>query len=371
MNELMAGFLAPLANLTAKHIELIRTAFAPLIGLPAAMDPSINFTFMKSKADAALSLFDGMNVGRILVDLKAGFDPMQAAFKAKAGPADLSLQVRVDGLNPLRAERFSQAIASLQAIRTDLAQAFAAAEPPPAIMTAYKEIQDRLQSLVPIWLQKLTTPEDLRRAVELANPLNVAAEVNRVWDAVKQKVRLFDPRVLLEKLTALFERIKNGIFALDPEIVGKAIHDTLAALAARLDTLDLGVIEREAEEMVSDIRGLIAALDPRPIIAGLDSLTNEVKQVLVALSPVTWLAKLQEPFDQAEAIVKSFDPAAFRKPLEAVFERVQKVLLQIDVGVVLQPIADRLQQLRDDLKKNLDRTEEAFKGMVTAIPLSV
>jgi len=50
-------------------------------------------------------------------------------------------------------------------------------------------------------------------------------------------------------------------------------------------------------------------------------------------------------------------------------EEIQSIVVQIDLGVVLEPLVEKLQELRDALEAGLRRAEGAFNGMVRAIPV--
>jgi hypothetical protein len=369
LNDVFMMLAAPLTRIEARHIELMRAAFAPLLGLSASVDPRIAYSLVGAKAQSVAGQLDQVNIGRMLSGLKGGFDPMQASFKAKAGSSEVDLGVRVDGLNPLRNEALSKAIAGLQKAQADLKAAFPSAEPPAELVARYEAMQERLDSLVPIWLKRLSTPEDLRRAVEAANPLNIGAEINQLWEAVKAKLRNFDPRLLQAHITATFQTLLAPLDAFDPAQLKARIQQVIGHLTAKLDLLDLQMIVEETADVIGDIRAMLAALDPKPLIDRLEAMMDEVRAVLDAIDPVALLADLAEPVEAVLASIRAFDPATLLEPLQDIFERIQGLIAQIDLGVVLQPLNDRLTQLRDDLEENLHRTETAFKGMVAAIPL--
>lgn len=369
LNDLFMLLASPLARIEPQHIDLMRAAFAPLLGLSASVDPRIAYKAVGGKAQALVGQLDQVKIGRMLAGLKAGFDPMQASFKARAGISEVELGVRVEGLNPLRNAALSKAIAGLQKAQADLTAAFPSVEPPAELVARYEAMQERLDSLVPIWLKRLSTPEDLRRAVEAASPLNIGAEINRLWEAVKAKLRNFDPRLLQEHIKTTFQKLLAPLDAFDPAQMKVRIRQLIGHLTSKLDLLDLDMIVEETAGIVGEIRAMLAALDPRPLVERLEARMDEVRAVLDAIDPVALLAELAEPVEAVLASIRAFDPATLLEPLQDIFERIQGLIAQIEIGVVLQPLNDRLTQLRDDLEENLKRTETAFKGMVAAIPL--
>jgi hypothetical protein len=369
INDLMTMLAAPLANVNPRHIELLRVAFAPLLGLSSSVDPRISYGLVSGKAQAAAGLVDQLNIGKLLASLKGGFDPVGASFKAKAGASEASLSVRVGGLNPLQNEAMAGAVARFQQLQADLKAAFPSAEPPADLVSRYEAMQQKLDSLVPIWLKRLSNPDDLRRAVEAANPLNIGAEINHLWDKVKGKFKAFDPRLLQDHVKATFATLISPLDAFDPAQLRARVEAILAHLAQKLDVLNLDVVTQELDGLKGEIRAMIMALDPKPVIQQLESLMDEVRQALAALDPVALLGELAAPFDEALASIRAFDPKTLLEPLQGIFDKIKGLVAQIDIGVVLQPLNERLDQLRDELEKALKETEEAFKGMVAALPL--
>jgi ElaB/YqjD/DUF883 family membrane-anchored ribosome-binding protein len=367
--DIFEALAAPLANLTAGHAQLLAEVFGILRGIVDAFDPQHAYAVVREKAAAVNELLRQLNVGGLLASLKGPYDSMRASFEAHGGGVNVSLQVSVEGLNPLRDPAISQAAADLQHIQAQLG-ALATARPPAELVSRYdKDVRAKLESLIPSWAKGNMTPDSVRRAFQQANPLGLTAEINQLYDAVKQQLRGLDPRVLRDQVASSFEKVKAPILSLDPgAIVGQA-QGVIDALVQKLDAVDLQLIADELGGLADEVKAIIDGLDPRPIIDQLQGLADEVKGLVASLQPSQVLGELQEPFELSKAIVAEFDPAAFKEPLQAVFENIQKVLAAVDVGVILQPLADRLEQLRDELEEGLKRTEAAFNGMLQAIPV--
>jgi Skp family chaperone for outer membrane proteins len=277
------------------------------------------------------------------------------------------VSARVDGLNPLRNPALGQAVADVQYIQSKLA-GLADAQPPAALVERYAKVRTVLEGIFPIWARENISAASIKRAFEAANPLNLKAEIDQLFGAVKAKIRTFDPRLIQAHLQESFDKFQDAIFGIEPELLTDA-QQMITALTDRLDVIDLRLITTELQGVVDEIMAIIKGLDPRPIIANLQGVVDEVKAVVESLRPSVLLADLKAPFDTAKAIIAEFDPKAFTAPLQAIFEDIQKLLAGIDVGVVLQPLAARLQQLRDALEEALTRTETAFNGMLKAIPV--
>jgi hypothetical protein len=366
-SDLFEAVAGVLANLSADGVKAIGAVFAVLRDLAEAFDPRRVFALIREKLAGVRTVIQQVDTGRLLASLKSPFDAMQASFSAHAGSGDVSLSARIDGLNPLRNPKLGQIVSDVQYVQSRIA-ALADAQPPAALVERYDKVRDTVEGLFPVWARENVSAASIKRAFEAANPLNLKAEIDAIFGAVKDKVRTFDPRQIQTHLQTSFDKLQDSLLGFAPELLTEA-QQTITSLAARLDVIDLRLITTELQGVVDEIMAIIRGLDPRPIIANLQEIVDEVKAIVASLRPSILLADLQAPFDTAKAIVAEFDPAAFTEPLVAIFEDIQKLLADIDVGVVLQPLADRLQQLRDALEEALTRTEVAFNGMLKAIPV--
>jgi phage-related protein len=357
-----------LVNLTGDHLRLIGEVFATLRAVVEAFDPRRIFQLVREKLAAVQTIVQQINLGGLIASLKTPYDAMHGSFEAHGGPANISVSASVEGLNPLRNASLGQAVADFQYCQAKLS-GLLQAQPPAELVARYDKMKSLLESLVPLWAKENISAASVRRAFEVANPLNLKAEIDQLYEAFKQKLRTFDPRVIQEHLQASFDKFKDAVFALDPKVILGEVQSVIDALTARLEIVNLKLITDELQGVVDEIKGVINGLDPKPIIAKLQGLVDEVKGVVDALQPSKALAELQAPFEISKAIVAEFNPAALTEPLQAIFKDIQAILEAIDVGVVLEPLADKLKQQRDALEQALSRTETAFNGMIKAIPV--
>ncbi|HEY8227049.1 MAG TPA: hypothetical protein VIG25_17365 [Pyrinomonadaceae bacterium] len=369
VGDLFDSLLAPLANATSEHARLISEAFAALRSIVDKFDPKNVFRLVREQVATVNDIAKQIDVGGLLASLKAPYDTMQASFAANGGSANVSLSVSVESLNPLRNPTITQAAADLQQIQAKL-NALAQAQPPADLVTRYEsEIRARVESLIPVWAKENISADSIRRAFQVLNPLNVTADIKKLYDAIKEQLKNFDPRILQEQIKASFEKAKTAILSLDPKAILAQVQGIIADLRKRLDLFDLQIIIDELKDVVDEVKNIATGLNPERIIAQLQDLVEEVKSIVGLLQPSQILRELNEPFALAKSIVAEFDPKSFKEPLQAVFEGIQKVLAAIDVGVVLQPLNERLQQLHDELEDALKRTGTAFNGMLAGIPV--
>jgi hypothetical protein len=359
---------APLGNLNADHVRVISEIFKVLRGLLDAFDPRRVFQAVQQKLAALQGLLQQLNIGSLIAALKVPYDALFSAFNAAGGIVNTTLSASIEALNPLRNQKITQAATAFQQFQTRLS-ALSQAKPPDELVRRYEEIRPKLESLIPTWATDNMSPDSIRRAFQLANPLNVAGEVSQLWDTVKQQLRNFDPRLVQNKVKVLFDKLKDTIFALDPESVVTEVQSVINTLTKKLDTLDLQMVVNELQGIADELKSIVDGLDPQPIINQLQELVGEVTKLVEALQPSTILSELNDPISDVKSVVKEFSPNAFKQALQAVFEEVQTILEAIDVGLVLEPLMKLLERLREELAEGLGRTKTAFDGMLEAIPV--
>jgi hypothetical protein len=369
LDDIFGALAEPLEDLTADHAKLISDAFSVLRQIVDAFDPQHLFKVVREKATSANERLGQLNPANLLVSLKGPFDSMRVSFQAKGGGAEVSATASVEALNPMRHAAISQAMSQLQKIESQL-QALSNAQPPEALVRRYNEqLRVNVEALVPVWAKENISPDSIRRAFQLLNPLALGDEINQIYDALKQKLASVHPRIVQEGLAGSFEKVKAMTSVLDPSAIVAQVQGMVDGLAKSLDAVDLRVISDELTDISGDVKAVISALDPRPIIDGLQGSVDEAKTLVAALRPSELLAELKEPLELAKGIVAEFDPTQFTTGLQTTFEGIQKVLASIDIGVLLEPLSARLQQLRDELEEALRRTEAAFNAMLAAIPV--
>ncbi|CAB1073575.1 hypothetical protein JY97_13515 [Alkalispirochaeta odontotermitis] len=363
------GALAqPLASLTEDHAISINDAFTSLRSVFDAFDPRQLFQSMRETSVAVGELLDEADIGGLIADLREPFNSMVASLPAEGDAENGYPSINVAELNPLENIAITRSASDFQRFQSQLS-AWADAGPPSELIARYDEIKPKLESLVPEWVGETISADSVRRAFEAANPLHIEAEVNQLYETIKNQLRNFDPRILQENLTETFDRIQDAILGIDPVALTSEVQSLIDDITKRVDAIDLQIIEDELLGVVEEIQTIIAGLNPSPIIDQLQAEVDGVRNRLSELQPSEVLGDLSGPLGTADDIVAAFDPAGFKEPLEETFDNIRSVIEHIDVSIVLQPIVDRLDQLRDELENGLNRTETAFNGMIAAIPV--
>jgi hypothetical protein len=366
LKRLFDRLASPLHNLTPAAAQRIGETFAPLAALPEKFDPRGVFAAAAEHWTATQNAAQGLNVGHLIADLRAPYESLNAALP---GGADERLAAKVAALNPLRSEELGAAANRLQQLQPRLDTMFAQAEPPAELVSQYEQLRPRLESLIPAWARGPVTPEAVRAALAEYDLSNVAEEARAIVEEIKTQLSALDPRTLQDDLRQTFTALDNALASLSPEALAGEVNGIIHALTEKLDLLNPQLIVEELNSLSDEVQEVLAGIDPSGIIAALEGLAKDVRTVTTALDPAALLGELKEPFDQVRAILDSFSPRAFREALQILFGEIQAILEAIDLGEVLEPIVARLDALRDELRRSLNRTEAAFEEMIAAIPL--
>jgi hypothetical protein len=366
LGRLFEKLVGPLGNLSIPAAQRIGEAFGPLAALPGRFDPAQVFAAAGEHWTAARTAAAGLNMGRLLSDLRGPYEALSAALPVGA---DAALANKVAGLNPLRSEALGAAASRLQQLQPQLERAFAQPQPPGDLVSQFEELRPRLESLIPAWAGGTVTPEAVRAALSEYDPSGVAEEIQAVVDELKIQFAALNPRALQDDLRETFATLDSTLASIQPDAVAAEINRVVQSVTEKLNLLNPQLLVDELQGLSDELQGILAGIDPSSIIAALEELANDVKALIAGLNPAILLNELKEPFEQVRGMLDSFSPAVFREALQVVFTEIQSILEAIDLGKVLKPLVDRIDQLRDELERALRRTEAAFEEMVAAIPL--
>ena len=198
-----------------------------------------------------------------------------------------------------------------------------------------------------------------------ATPLNAAFALTEplatAVDAIVTEVKK-----LVDDLDA-----KLGSLVAGPGSLGD-IKDTIEALVDRLHQVNLDFLTTSLNDLFADVRSKLAALDPANLAAALSADFDELLDQL-DLSQALPKADVDElDADYQEVIDKlaQLDPKKLiTDVVQPVFDSDVKPLLDaFDLGQVLDAVVSKLQGLKDELKQELEKVNDAYKQMRAAVP---
>src|SRR5206468_7857542 len=102
---------------------------------------------------------------------------------------------------------------------------------------------------VPVWVSDGMTPDSIKRTFVLANPLALAAEIDGIYDAVKDILGTLDPRQLQERVSESFAKLGEVMTALNPQAMLGSVQGVLERITVKLTSLDLSIITSELEAL--------------------------------------------------------------------------------------------------------------------------
>ena len=78
---------------------------------------------------------------------------------------------------------------------------------------------------------------------------------------------------------------------------------------------------------------------------------------------------LDDSIKAVKEIIEAFSPEYFEQSLMDMFSGINSVLERIDLSDLILPLIDHLEELRNELAEDLNRTATAFDSMLRTIPL--
>ena len=150
------------------------------------------------------------------------------------------------------------------------------------------------------------------------------------------------------------------------------IKNTIEALVDRLHQVNLDFLTTSLNDLFADVRSKIAALDPanlaQALSADFDELLDQLD--LSQALPQADVATLDTDYQKVIDKLAQLDPKKLiTDVVQPVFDSDVKPLLDaFDLGKVLDAVVDKLHGLKDELKQELDKVNDAYKQMRAAIP---
>lgn len=367
VNDFFNSLTAPLDGISQIQVDAVSTAVAPLTQLETAFDPTLNFQGLSTLFEQILEFIGQLNFAAMLSQINTTYGSANIVFDSDLASAEVSTCFNT--LNPLQNSDFTALSTRIQTLRERLQTEFSGVATPPALIESYASVQDKITALAPSWLGQPLTPASLRAALAAANPLNVGAELDALYDDVLNQVLAFSPTHLITPLQTTYDGLLTAIGSLTLDPLLDTLETAIGNLSASLDLIDPSILTTELSDLFDEIIAMVEALNPSAMVAELQALLDSIVVLVESMDPQALIAGVDGPLTAARDIAAEFDINVFAEPLNDIFDNVSEIIDQIDVGVVLQPVTDRLETLRDELADGLTQTEKAFIKMLNAIPV--
>ena len=148
------------------------------------------------------------------------------------------------------------------------------------------------------------------------------------------------------------------------EQMRQGIHDVVNLL----NGLDITFIAREIDELFAAVKAQLDAINPGKISA---MLKTTFDHLLDALDPnvLFGLSELDSRHKTLVDFLKERNPKVLVTELvQPEFDKVITFLNELDISELLNTFLQRIEDLKIQLGTELDRTADAYDGMVSAIP---
>lgn len=367
INEFFNSLTASLDGITQIQVDGVSSAVAPLTQLKTAFDPTLNFQGLSTLFEQILEFMEQLNFATMLSQINTAYGSANMAFDSDLASAEVGTCFNT--LNPLQNSGFTALSTRIQTLRERLQTEFSGVATPPALIESYAGVEDKINALAPSWLGQPLTPASLRAALVAANPLNVGAELDALYDDVLNQVLALSPTHLIAPLQITYDGLLTAIGSLTLDPLVDTLETAIGNLSASLDLIDPSILTTELSDLFDEIIAMVEALNPNAMVAELQAIVDSIVVLAESMDPQALIAGIDGPLTAARDIAAEFDINVFAEPLNDIFDTVSEIINQIDVGVVLQPVTDRLETLRDELANGLTQTEKAFIKMLNEIPV--
>ncbi|HSM75657.1 MAG TPA: hypothetical protein VK852_13515, partial [Desulfobacterales bacterium] len=196
-------------------------------------------------------------------------------------------------------------------------------------------------------------------------PLRVL--LRRVGDLAAPLAAFFD------RITALVAALQARIddLLLGPDALG-GIRDALDTVMQRLRDFNLDFLSDSLEALFAELRGRIDALHPRHLKDDLDAAFDAMlaRIDLDLVLPAGALQDLDDTYAGVLDRLRALDPEALlTETVQPLYEdTVLPLIATFDITPLLTAIIERLQNLDGELKSEMQRVNEAFRGLKRAVP---
>ena len=359
--ELATPLLGFLEDIQEETIDTLFDAFQAPLAVLDRLQPTRLTSELQGAIEGILGAAHSLRLSTRFTQLKAAYFDLKSAVAETGEPSRVAL---IESLDPQRqlgefVETYEALLTALEGLRANLEL--------PDLEPLYDEMMARVLSMLPPYARALLDPEEFRRVMRLADPTRFLADLDTRFHVVKEKLIPIRPQDIADELDETYDTVLALVDGVD-------VSDSLQQLGATLDQvrgvatgIRVDFLAADIDEAIAEIRGIAEALDIRRLFGELDDIHQAVGEAVQQTRPSMVLAELQTTFDAATAIVAAVDPRqTLGPPLDEAWEAVEGVLGEVDLRIILQPVLDKLDELRVSLEEALDETETAFDGMLSA-----
>jgi hypothetical protein len=357
--ELAGPLLAQLEHVEQEAVDALFQAFQAPLRVLDKLHPEHLTQQIQHDLDTVIAAVRTLDVPARYNALKGAYTDLKHA--AEGDPLRASLVELVDPARYLGeiVPVYTELLAALEALKQNVEL--------PDLHALYDELKQRLLDLLPPYAREALDPEAFKRLMRLADPTRFVQELDERFETLKNKLIPIRPQEIAAELDADYQAVLGLVEHLDPTESLNEVKATLERLKEIVASVRIDFIADDVDAAVRDVRAVVEALDPARFAAELDGLHADVEAAVASTKPSALLADLATTLNGIKTLLTSINPrTTLGPPLHQAWQAIEDVLEQVDFHVVLKPLVDKLDELERAFEAALQKTEDAFDGMLRA-----
>ncbi|MDX1695406.1 MAG: hypothetical protein R3208_16710 [Ketobacteraceae bacterium] len=385
--QALRSYLTPFVDATESVSDQIQTWLDDALAVIDSIDVSglqtafndLNTTIDATQAAALQSLYD------------TTLDPVNTALKDVLKPRTLmtalvrsrnQLRGSLDGLDAALSARIDTILLDVNPTAPDFSSVFNTYN---RTITVMNNTREDLQSTLSAWdatyhqldgvlasyRQVPASPQELKDWIITTLDGQLIRPLQSIFEKFAPTARLLDAFIgpLVDLVNALRGTV-NDILAAPTAIVDVA--DSLEQIRDRLQEIDLDFISDSIDDIYDEVKTQFRGLDPR----GLKNAVNEAFESIIGLIdidqviPVGALNATDDELDNALEALRQLDPQVLiTEVIEPKFDEILAPFLSaLDLTPALTALSDRLSQVEEELRVEMDRVNESYQQFTNAVP---
>jgi ElaB/YqjD/DUF883 family membrane-anchored ribosome-binding protein len=347
--------------------EQARALFDEAMARIDSLNPEAVFDTVRAALHGLRSRLDDVGLPVLLHALQSEYNTTLAAVQAADARDGTAFATPFGALEPTRA--FGSLIAQQDRIVASLRGTLDSLDPS-SLEDRYQEARGRIDELLPRAIRDDITASQIQTLLELTDPSRLIGRLDNTYQRIVDQITAIDPGLLIGPLATVYQTLRDALATLDVAALTERIEVVLGRLAEVIEGVSLEALVAPILQGVDQLKEVVRALDPTPIVEALSERFAGLLDLLEEVSVRALVDRLQDSWDEVSGRIRSlFNLATLLEPLVAILEQIQELLGGIDIGELVGVINDKIDKLRDELEEALNRSGDAFKAMIAAVPV--
>jgi hypothetical protein len=299
-----------------------------------------------------------------------------ASLEVSANPSfHASLSLRIPNLSPI--DQLSAVTASIGYLQTRVGQSTS------ALLSLQDNLSDTLgdvfsvlDGIIPDFAKApdaASASETFDAELAASIPTDLSTKVSEIIAKIKQMFESFQLSDLFPKLQALSTKFRQKMESFtDLNVLFAPLQDLVDQFKDKVKSfVDLSFFIEQLDEVYNTVTDKLSTLSPAEWTQDLSAVYLELMSALQGLNFGAMGQQLDQTYnDRVLSLLETLRPTtALLPPLEALFLEVDSIVQEIKVDDIFEALIALLDTLFEQLESELKRTGEAFKQMISAVPV--